>query len=384
MAENKTKKGILVTIGLLILTKLKWLLAVLKFSKFGGTLISLVVSLAGYAVFFGWGFAAAIIYLIFVHEMGHLVAAKIKGIKTSPAVFIPFLGAVIGIKEQPKDAATEAFLAYGGPFAGLISIFPAIILFYLTHQPYWALVVVLGAMLNLFNLFPVSPLDGGRIVGVLSTKIWFVALIALLVLIILSPTPIMFLILIFGFLTWWNRAREGYKRKKIDLRIEAKQKMIESLEKFKDDIFYVYGFDDEDGPMINETMIMYHLRTLRQHIADIEMRLSDMKKWYVPFIQDKDRLKKDALIYEMNLYEELTAFLQKAPDYSSIERKINQTNQEITALEKEKSALKEYYKAKPSTKWKVLIAYVLLAACLSFLFVYARQVLDVSLEYIYE
>ncbi|MFC7394915.1 site-2 protease family protein [Scopulibacillus cellulosilyticus] len=383
MAENKTKKGVLVTIGLLILTKLKWLLALLKFSKFGGTLISLVVSLAGYAIFFGWGFAAAIVYLIFVHEMGHLVAAKLKGIKTSPAVFVPFLGAVIGIKEQPKDAATEAYLAYGGPFAGLISVIPAIILYYLTHQPYWALVVMLGAMINLFNLFPVSPLDGGRIVAVLSTKIWFIALIALLVLIIISPTPIMFLILIFGFFTWWSRVREGYKRRKIDLHIKAKQKMIESLENYKDDIFYAFGFDEEGGPMVNESMIMYHLRLMRQHIDDIHVRVSDMKKWYIPFIQDKERLKKDALIYEMNLYHELIAFLQHTPDYSSIERKINQAEQEIADLEREKSKLKEYYKAKPSTKWKVLIAYILLAACLSFLSIYARQVLDTTLGYIY-
>lgn len=128
MAKDQAKKGILVTIGLLILTKLKWALALFKFTKFGGTIISLVISLGGYALVFGWKFAVAIIYLIFVHEMGHLVAARQKGIPTSPAIFVPFLGAAIAMKERPKDAATEAYLAYGGPLAGLISIIPALIL----------------------------------------------------------------------------------------------------------------------------------------------------------------------------------------------------------------------------------------------------------------
>ena len=123
--KGKTGGGVIVAIGLLILSKLKWVLAVLKFSKFGGTLISMVISLGIYVAVFGWRFAVALIYLMFVHEMGHLVAAKQKGIKTSPAIFVPFLGAAIGMKEKPEDAATEAYLAYGGPLAGLISIFPA-------------------------------------------------------------------------------------------------------------------------------------------------------------------------------------------------------------------------------------------------------------------
>ncbi|MCK9911988.1 hypothetical protein MXD81_22730, partial [Microbacteriaceae bacterium K1510] len=85
------------------------------------------------------------VYLIFVHEMGHLVAAKQKGIRTSPAVFIPFVGALISMKEQPRDAATEAYLAYGGPLAGLISFLPAIPLYVWTGEPFWAMVVSLGA-----------------------------------------------------------------------------------------------------------------------------------------------------------------------------------------------------------------------------------------------
>ena len=60
------------------------------------------LSLGAYAVIYGWKFGVALIYLLFVHEMGHLWAAKRKGIPTSPAIFIPFMGALIGMKEMPK------------------------------------------------------------------------------------------------------------------------------------------------------------------------------------------------------------------------------------------------------------------------------------------
>src|SRR5699024_4522871 len=130
-----------------------------------------------YAAFFGWQLAVVLVYLLLVHESGHLVAARQKGIKTSPAYFIPFVGAVISMKERPKDAATEAYLAYGGPLAGLISFLPAVLLYSWTGAPVWLLVIFLGAFLNLLNMLPVSPLDGGRIVTVLSTKIWFLGLL---------------------------------------------------------------------------------------------------------------------------------------------------------------------------------------------------------------
>ncbi len=99
-----------------------------------------------------------------------------KGIPTSPAIFIPFMGALIGMKEMPKNAKDEAYIAYMGPLFGLLSFLPAIPLYIMTKEPFWALVILLGSMINFFNLIPVSPLDGGRIISVVSTKIWGQAL----------------------------------------------------------------------------------------------------------------------------------------------------------------------------------------------------------------
>ncbi|HBI04710.1 MAG TPA: site-2 protease family protein, partial [Paenibacillaceae bacterium] len=113
--------GKITALLLLVFGKLKWVLALFKLGKFA-TLATMFVSVWVYALFYGWKFAVALVYLLFVHEMGHLMAAKKKGIKTSPAIFIPFLGALIGMKEKPKDAQTEAFVAYGGPLFGFLSI----------------------------------------------------------------------------------------------------------------------------------------------------------------------------------------------------------------------------------------------------------------------
>src|SRR5699024_5809054 len=101
-SNDRSKKGLwgwIVAIGVFLAAKLKWVLAIFKIGKFA-TLASMFVSLGGYALIFGWKFAFAIVYLIFIHEMGHLVAAKIKKIPTSPAIFIPFMGAAIGM--DPK------------------------------------------------------------------------------------------------------------------------------------------------------------------------------------------------------------------------------------------------------------------------------------------
>lgn len=111
MKESKLNKGWLSlgAIGLFFLGKMKWLFALLKIAKVG-SLISIFVSLGAYALVYGWKFAVALVYLIYIHEMGHLLAAKRKGIKTSNAIFIPFVGALIALKEEPKNANHKLIL----------------------------------------------------------------------------------------------------------------------------------------------------------------------------------------------------------------------------------------------------------------------------------
>ena len=168
----------------------------------------MLVSVAAYAWIWGWRFAVGFVLLLLVHELGHVIELRHQGIPASAPLFIPFLGAVVGMKQLPDDAWREAQgRAWRGP-SSAASARPAV----------WAageaidsqLLIALaftGFFLNLFNLLPIVPLDGGRAVGALHPAIWGLGLVALLVLTLLAPNPILLLILVVGGLELWRRWR---------------------------------------------------------------------------------------------------------------------------------------------------------------------------------
>jgi Zn-dependent protease len=152
-----------------------------KFLIFGAfkTSFSMLLMIWGYSWLFGWPFAAGLVFLIFVHEMGHVIAAKWLGMPVSAPLFIPFVGAAIIMKQSPRDAWTEALMAYGGPLAGCIGSW---ICWYvaLQVQENWVMAVASSSFLiNLFNMIPVPPLDGGRICAAVSPWFWIIGLILL-------------------------------------------------------------------------------------------------------------------------------------------------------------------------------------------------------------
>lgn len=370
--------GFLAAAGLFILTKLKFVIGLLKFSKFGVTLISLIVSLGGYAVFFGWKFGVALVYLIFVHEMGHLVAAKQKGIKTSPAVFIPFVGALISMKEQPRDAKTEAYLAYGGPLAGLISFLPAVLLLNTTGEAIWGLVILLGAMLNLFNLFPVSPLDGGRIVSVLSTKIWLIGLLIMVPVLFLSPDPLLLLIFIFGLVTWWNRARESYKAKVLTIKKQQQKAYISELNSLMDDMYFVrMNQEGEPEPVLMSDMRVFKIREYRNRQQELKQEIEDRSSFLIPFLQDRKKLERDRLKIELEFENKKEQFVDGfSTEYESLKRKISESENELKRIEEKEEKLQTYYDAPAKTKWTVLVLYIGLAIILSAFLVYGMNIME--------
>lgn len=153
---------------------LKFLPVVLKT---GGTML---VSIGAYALLYGWKFALGFVILLFVHEMGHSIAAKWFGLKVSAPVFIPFLGAQILLKEMPKNAWVESMVGYGGPLLGTIGGLVAYMIGLYTGSPLFFALASSAFFLNLFNLVPIIPLDGGRVVTAISPWLWIVG-IALLV-----------------------------------------------------------------------------------------------------------------------------------------------------------------------------------------------------------
>jgi Zn-dependent protease len=115
--------------------------------------------------------ACAIIYAIFVHESGHVLAMKACGIKTSGMYFLPFLGAVAVSKEPARTRGQEWLIAIAGPGFGLVSLLPLLAALMLTGDRRWAFYAALTAFINLFNLLPIGILDGGRIVQALALSI---------------------------------------------------------------------------------------------------------------------------------------------------------------------------------------------------------------------
>ena len=179
--------------GFMILLKSTKIIAVLKLLKFTKplvTVISLLISAIFYGFWLGPWFAIGFLAMLFIHEMGHIIALRIKGMETSGPVFIPFLGAAIFVpKFENRD--TEAFVGFGGPLLGTIAALVCFGLFFATGQDSEILLLVscVGVFLNLFNLIPISPLDGGRITQVVGGWFKYVGLALLLVFTIMIQQP---------------------------------------------------------------------------------------------------------------------------------------------------------------------------------------------------
>jgi Zn-dependent protease len=170
------------------------LLGFLKFGKLGGAALTMLVSLAAYAGLYGWRYAAGFIALIFVHEMGHFLAARQRGLAVSAPTFIPFVGAWVELKDQPTNVETEAYVAAAGPFVGSIA---ATFIYFWGRDTESRLLLAIaysGFFLNFFNLIPLSPLDGGRITAILSPRIWLLGAPIMLAMMIYRPSPLLLVI----------------------------------------------------------------------------------------------------------------------------------------------------------------------------------------------
>jgi Zn-dependent protease len=181
--------------------------------KFGAPLLkfkflfSIFISAAFYVWFGGWWFGIGLIVLLFVHEMGHVLEAKRQGLPVSAPMFIPFLGAMITMREMPQDAWNEAKVAIAGPLIGSLGAAVIYAAGVATDSNHLKALAFLGFFLNLFNLLPVVPLDGGRIVAALHPALWVLGFAGLVGLVFVAPNPILIIILVIAGLELWSRWR---------------------------------------------------------------------------------------------------------------------------------------------------------------------------------
>lgn len=176
---------------------MKAILALLLAGKIGQVITSggsMLLSVFAYAWVYGWTYAVGIVAMLFAHESGHFIAAKQRGMNVGAPTFIPFVGAWIELKDQPMDAETEAFIGIAGPILGSAAAFVCYIVGRSTGSDSILAIAYAGFVLNLFNLIPISPLDGGRIVAAISPKIWFLGIPLLIGLFVWKPSPLLILI----------------------------------------------------------------------------------------------------------------------------------------------------------------------------------------------
>ena len=157
--------------------------------------------------FGGWWFGIGLIVLLFVHEMGHVLEAKRQGLPVSAPLFIPFLGAMITMREMPQDAWNEAKVAIAGPLIGSLGAAVIYVAGVATDSNHLKALAFLGFLINLFNLLPVVPLDGGRIVAALHPALWILGFVGLLGLVFFAPNPLLIIIVVLAGLELWNRWR---------------------------------------------------------------------------------------------------------------------------------------------------------------------------------
>src|SRR3712207_30354 len=222
----------LVAVGFL-LAKFKGLLFLLLKVKFVGTALTMVVSVGAYALLFPVWFAVGFVILIWIHEMGHVLQLRREGIPASAPMFVPFLGAFVAMKQMPKDALAEARVGLAGPVLGSLGALGAWGIYELTQEPLFLGLAYVGFFLNLFNLLPMLPLDGGRAVGALSPVFWLVGLVVLVALVVVSPNPILIIIALLGGMELWRRWRaRNAPEGRAYYKVEPKHRLLVALAYF--------------------------------------------------------------------------------------------------------------------------------------------------------
>jgi Zn-dependent protease len=181
--------------GLLLLTKVKLL----------ATAGTALVSVAAYSLFWGWTFALGFVILLFVHEMGHVLQLRREGLQASTPKFVPFMGAFITAKGFGENALAEARVGLAGPVLGTLGAGVCLVIAEAAGSDFFRALAYIGFFLNLFNLLPIVPLDGGRAMAAMAPWMWFLGFGVLVALDLLYPNFILLIITLFAGMELYRR-----------------------------------------------------------------------------------------------------------------------------------------------------------------------------------
>jgi Zn-dependent protease len=164
-----------------------------------------LVSLAAYTSIWGWRFALGFMVLLMVHEMGHVIQLRREGVPASAPMFIPFMGAFVGMKEMPRNAWAEAKVGLAGPVLGAVGAAICLGVAVETNSDLLRAVAYTAFFLNLFNLIPVLPLDGGRASAAFHPAFWFIGVFVIALLFFWHRNPLILVIAVLGCYELFHR-----------------------------------------------------------------------------------------------------------------------------------------------------------------------------------
>lgn len=170
---------------------------------------SMLLSLLVYAYAFGGQFAIGLVVLLLCHELGHVAAAVVVGLEISSPLFIPFFGALVNLKRPPRNAKVEANIAIGGPALGTIAVLLCLVLHLWSDSLLLLVLAHTGSLLNLFNLIPCLPLDGGRIAAAISPRAWLVGSVIVGITFLRTYNPLLLVVFVFSLLKLWQAEDAG-------------------------------------------------------------------------------------------------------------------------------------------------------------------------------
>ncbi len=220
--------GPLVVLGAFLLKFGKVGLLFLGKAKFLATSLSMLVSIGAYALIWGWKFAAGFVALLFVHEMGHYVQLRREGVRPSGMLFIPFLGAAVGARSLGGSAIAEARVGLAGPILGTLACLLLVPVAVATDDDFWRALAFTGFFLNLFNLIPLVPFDGGRAMAAMAPWMWFVGFGGMALFFFLFPNPILILFLLLGGMETyrrWKHRKDGEEGNAAYYRVTPAQRL---------------------------------------------------------------------------------------------------------------------------------------------------------------
>jgi Zn-dependent protease len=206
----KALSGFVILIGLAVL-KLKGLLLlafekvrllfVNPFEGFGAMQYavaggSMVLTVAAYATKFRFGLVIGFVLITVVHEIGHAIVMRMKGLRAGFMVFIPFIGGAVTLKDQPRSAYDDAQIGLAGPLAGTLASLVALQIWKWSGNPLYLLIAFVGFGINLVNMLPIGMLDGGRISAAVTKWMWVFGGGVLVYKVVKQPNPLLIVILI--------------------------------------------------------------------------------------------------------------------------------------------------------------------------------------------